>query len=249
MESPCVNMRQQPLASHRQHYPLDYGGISNITKLMQDVIEMLIAMLNIGGMKVSSVLGTTPGLNADLEDHYGKEFVLIFPEPEGEGEAEAFIHLTNSNGVTTTVGIVCANIQPGMRVRIQPSQRQNVRLTGCGSIWTGTKPSHNNVFVSSEHKVAVHVFIKTKLGGDSYLAFPVTTFGRDYYAMTFCEPVGTCQFAVVAVDETELNLEFPAKNNNVFVNGEIVGTQKKTVILSRNETILIESESELTGTG
>ena len=178
---------------------------------------------------------------------FGTDFILAFIgiNSEEPGPPELIFTTLESSEVDITVEVPALSYKRSLKV--SPSQSgfdslsRDVRMLGSGK-------SNKGVLVTASAEVSVYGINKGLYSTDGFLALPMDTLGKEYYAVSYAPDGDYCELGIVATKNntmvhlvlpTNLGIEYKGKT---YQQGEIIA-----VALDRLETFQLQTTSDLTG--
>ena len=138
-------------------------------------------------------------------------------------------------------------------VTVYPYMVSEIPLSINSYNMTGTRIIKKSVEVRSNHTLDLRVFVTRGNYTEGFLPLRRRVLGSEYYVSTFCEFGGFCQFSITSTQngQTEVYVKVPESVTDiVFCVGETkFHTNSETnFTLGPNESLLVESPHDLTGT-
>ena len=181
---------------------------------------------------------------------FGTDFILMFIAINSEepGPPELIFTTLESSDVDVIVEVPSLSYKRSLTVSMSllgfDSLRRDVRMSA------GTGTSNKGILVTASADVSVYGINKGLYATDGFLALPMDTLGKEYYAISYTPDGHYCELGIVATkDDTIVHMILPTRNNlritykgNTYQQGEIIA-----VTLDRLETFQLQTSSDLTG--
>ena len=180
---------------------------------------------------------------------FGTDFILAFIgiNSEEPGPPELIFTTLESSDVDITVEVPSLSYKRSLKV--SPSQSafdslsRDVRMSGSGK-------SNKGVLVTASAEISVYGINKGLYSTDGFLALPMDTLGKEYYAVTYAPDGDYCELGIVATkNNTLVHLVLPTHANlgieykgKTYQQGEVIA-----VALDRLESFQLQTPSDLTG--
>ena len=137
-------------------------------------------------------------------------------------------------------------------IAVNPNMVSELTMTLDSNNMTGTRIVQRSVRFKSDQTVDVRVLVTRSGYTEGFLPLKRGMLGRKHYISTFCEFGGYCQFSItVTGKETDVYIKLPeAVSDIVFCIGEATfhTSTVTNFTLGPNESLLVESPQDLTGT-
>ena len=180
---------------------------------------------------------------------FGTEFILMFIGIGSEEPAPPELIFTTLHSSDVDVTVEVPSLSYKRSLTVSPSHSafdslsRDVRMSGSGK-------SNKGVLVTASAEVSVYGINKGLYSTDGFLALPMDTLGKEYYAISSAVNGKYCELGIVATkDNTMVHLVLPAHGNvrieykgKTYQQGESIA-----VALDRLETFQLQTTSDLTG--
>ncbi|KAL5011781.1 hypothetical protein ScPMuIL_010332 [Solemya velum] len=97
-----------------------------------------------------------------------------------------------------------------------------------------------SLHIQSNDSVSVVVKYIGNFSQESFLAFPVSSLGIEYYAVAWCEGIATCQIGIVASEHDT--------TVNITTSPDVYGSASKSLQMQKYTMTILESKIDPTGT-